>query len=228
MDVQLESSWKKALKKQFELPYFKNIKEALLKEKNQGKIIYPPGSMIFRALDLCPINKVKVVIVGQDPYHGPGQAHGLCFSVPLGIKPPPSLMNIFKELLGDLNIPIPNSGSLEGWASQGVLLLNTSLTVRAHEAGSHFCLGWGRFTDEIIRLTDYIETPVVYMLWGKPAQSKKMLLQSSKSLRLVLEAPHPSPLSAYRGFLGCKHFSKANEWLVKQGVDPIKCENTEG
>jgi uracil-DNA glycosylase len=225
LDVIIEASWKQALKHQFELPYYKKIKASIKEEKDQGKTIFPPESLIFRALELCPLNKVKVVIVGQDPYHGFGQAHGLCFSVPHGIAPPPSLVNIFKELHGDLGVLRPNSGSLEGWARQGVLLLNTSLTVRAHEAGSHFYMGWGQFTDEVIRQTAAKQTPVVYLLWGKPAQSKKALIPQNVPSHLILEAPHPSPLSAHRGFLGCKHFSKTNEWLRQKGVDPIRWDH---
>jgi len=189
--------------------------------KNEYKTtkIYPPGKLIFNAFDHCPAEQTKVVILGQDPYHGPGQAHGLCFSVPEGIEQPPSLQNIFKEINNDLGKPVPTSGNLERWAEQGVLLLNATLTVRAHQAGSHQGKGWEQFTDAVIQAVNAQERPIVYMLWGRPAQSKIPMLTNPK--HLVLKAPHPSPLSAYRGFFGCKHFSKANSFLEEHGIAPI-------
>ena len=203
---------------EFSKDYFIRLTDFVRKEYHETTV-YPPGKLIFNAFNLCPFDKVKVVIIGQDPYHGPGQAHGLCFSVNDGIQPPPSLVNIFKEISSDLGKPIPPSGNLTRWAEQGVLLLNATLTVRAHQAGSHQRRGWEEFTDAAISAVNRLDRPVVYMLWGRPAQSKKYMLNNPK--HLILEAPHPSPLSAFRGFFGCRHFSKANAFLEQNGVSPI-------
>lgn len=219
MDVKIEPGWKELLKEEFNKPYFKQIALHLKTEKSQGKIIYPPGSQIFNAFDTTPIDKVKVVILGQDPYHGPRQAHGLCFSVQDGVPPPPSLVNIFKELQEDIGIRIPNHGNLTAWARQGVFLLNASLTVRAAEPMSHAKIGWASFTDTVIKKISDEKDHVVFMLWGKFAQDKRVLVDATK--HLVLRAPHPSPLSAHNGFFGCKHFSKANQYLISKGMDPI-------
>ena len=219
MVVQLESSWLSLLKDQFDAPYFKKIKQTLLEEKELGPI-YPPSSRIFAALDFCPVSKTKVVIIGQDRYHNPGQAHGLSFSVPTGVKPPPSLVNIFKELNDDLSIAIPQNGNLEKWTKQGVLLLNASLTVRAHQAGSHSKIGWQQFTNTIIERLSAQKENLVFLLWGSHAVQKKSLITANRG-HLILEAPHPSPLSAYRGFLGCKHFSRTNTYLGSKGLSEI-------
>ena len=219
MDVKIEASWKEVLKSEFNKPYFQQIVLHLKTERSQGKTIYPPGGLIFNAFDKTPVAKVKVVILGQDPYHGPGQAHGLCFSVPAGIPPPPSLINIFKELHEDTGMPIPQTGNLEHWAEQGVFLLNASLTVRAGEAMSHAKIGWAEFTDNVIRKVSETRKNIVFLLWGKFAQEKRVLIDESK--HLILKAAHPSPLSAYAGFFGCKHFSRANEYLTKKGIDPV-------
>ena len=207
------------LKNEFSKPYFEQIALHIKTEKSQGKIIYPPGSLLFNAFDTTPFDKVKVVILGQDPYHGPGQAHGLCFSVQNGVAPPPSLVNIFKELQQDIGIEIPNHGNLTHWAQQGVFLLNASLSVRAGEPMSHSKIGWAQFTDHVIKTISDKKKNVVFLLWGKFAQEKKILIDERK--HLILKAAHPSPLSAHAGFLGCKHFSKTNEYLVKNGIDPI-------
>lgn len=219
MTVKIEASWKEALKDEFKQPYFKNIVVHLKTEKEQGKTIYPPGPLIFHAFEATPIDHVKVVILGQDPYHGPRQAEGLSFSVQLGVPPPPSLINIFKELHEDIGMPIPNHGHLEKWAQQGVLLLNASLTVRAGEPMSHSKIGWHHFTDSVIKKVSEERDHVVFMLWGKFAQEKTALIDEKK--HLILKAAHPSPLSAKNGFFGCRHFSKANAWLMKHGIDPI-------
>lgn len=219
MAVKIEESWKVELKDEFKKPYFKQIVEHIKTEKEQGKTIYPPGSLIFHAFDATPIDHVKVVILGQDPYHGPKQAHGLSFSVQNGVPPPPSLVNIFKELHEDVGMPIPSHGNLEKWAQQGVLLLNASLTVRAGEPMSHSKIGWHHFTDSVIRKVSEDKKHVVFMLWGKFAQEKRTLIDEKK--HLILKAAHPSPLSAHNGFFGCHHFSKANAWLMKHGIDPI-------
>ncbi len=219
MDVKIETSWKELLKDEFSKPYFQQIVLHLKTERTQGKTIYPPGPFIFNAFDTTPIDNVKVVILGQDPYHGPGQAHGLCFSVQKGIAPPPSLVNIFKELHDDIGITIPNHGNLTHWAQQGVFLLNASLTVRAGEPMSHAKIGWATFTDTVIKKISEQKEQVVFLLWGKFAQDKKILIDETK--HLVLKAAHPSPLSAHNGFLGCKHFSKANAWLMSKGIDPV-------
>lgn len=217
--VKLDPSWYALLEDQFERPYFRHLKEVLVEEKKKFTI-YPPGSRIFAALDECPVDKVKAVIIGQDPYHGPGQANGLCFSVADGIEPPPSLINIFKELTSDLGIPTPKSGNLENWAKRGVLLLNASLTVRAHKAASHSQIGWQQFTDTLISRLSEKKENLVFLLWGSFAIHKKALVAKGRG-HLILEAPHPSPLSAYRGFFGCKHFSRANAYLKSKGLPEI-------
>lgn len=218
IDPQIEDSWKKILLEEFQSDYFLELKEFLVKERTKYKV-YPPGSQIFNAFQFTPFEKVQVVILGQDPYHGHGQAHGLCFSVPHGIKPPPSLVNIFKELNSDLGVPIPAHGNLEGWARQGVLLLNATLTVRANQAGSHQGKGWETFTDAVIRKLSDTRVGLVYILWGRFAQAKETLIDTKK--HYVLKASHPSPFSAYNGFFGCKHFSKTNEILRRHGLDEI-------
>lgn len=219
MNVKIEPSWKAVLEGEFKKPYFKQIADHLKTEKGQGKTIFPPGSLIFHAFDATPFRQVKVVILGQDPYHGPGQAHGLSFSVQKGVPPPPSLVNIYKELHEDVGIPIPQHGHLEKWARQGVLLLNASLTVRAGEPMSHSKIGWHLFTDTVITTVSAEREHVVFMLWGKFAQEKKALIDGRK--HLVLTSAHPSPLSAKNGFFGNHHFSKANDYLAKHGLDPI-------
>lgn len=219
MDVKIEASWKEILKDEFTQPYFQQIALHIKTEKSQGKTIYPPGSQIFNAFDTTPFDHIKVVILGQDPYHGPGQAHGLCFSVQTGVPPPPSLLNMYKELHDDIGFRIPNHGNLTSWAKQGVFLLNASLTVRAGEPMSHSKIGWAQFTDTVIKKISAQKTSVVFLLWGKFAQEKRVLIDESK--HLVLKAAHPSPLSAHNGFFGCRHFSKANEYLVLKGIDPV-------
>lgn len=219
MEVAIENSWKEELKEEFSKPYFEHIVHFLKAEKQAGKVIYPPGKQIFNAFEFTPFDKVKVVILGQDPYHGPGQAHGLSFSVPDGVKPPPSLVNIFKEQHTDLEIPIPNTGNLEKWAKQGVLLLNASLTVEANTPNSHVQTGWHTFTDEVIKHISADKEGVVFMLWGRFAQNKEVIIDPSK--HLVLKAAHPSPFSVHNGFFGCRHFSKANAWLREKGEKPI-------
>lgn len=214
---QIEESWKAVLQDEFQSAYFQELRQFLIVEK-QEHVVYPPGPLIFNAFNLCPFDKVKVVILGQDPYHGPGQANGLCFSVSNGIKHPPSLVNIFKEMQKDLNIPYPKTGDLTGWASQGVLLINTSLTVRAHTPMSHQGKGWEQFTDAVIRQLSEKREGVVFILWGRHAQNKRVLIDTSK--HYLLEAAHPSPFSA-NGFFGCRHFSKANYLLLQQGKEPI-------
>lgn len=219
MEVKIEPGWKKLLKKEFAQPYFEQMALHIKTEKQQGKIIYPPGAFIFNAFNSTPIDQVKVVILGQDPYHGAGQAHGLCFSVQTGVPPPPSLINIFKELNEDLGVAIPSHGNLSAWATQGVFLLNASLTVRAGEPMSHSKIGWAQFTDNVIKKISTEKTNVVFLLWGKFAQEKKVLIDESK--HCILKAAHPSPLSAHAGFFGCRHFSKTNEYLVSKGIDPV-------
>ena len=219
----IEESWKRELADQFAAPYFEELKRFLIAEKQQFPV-YPPGPLIFNAFDLTPFNKVKVVILGQDPYHEPGQAHGLCFSVMSGTKFPPSLMNIFQELQSDLGVPVPPTGNLEGWARQGVLLLNATLTVRAHQAGSHQRHGWETFTDAAISRLSEKRSGIVFLLWGSYAQAKAQLIDATK--HHILTAPHPSPLSAYRGFFGCRHFSQTNQILVQNGQEPIHWERT--
>lgn len=219
MDIKIEKSWKEALKQEFGTDYFQQIPAHIKTEKSQGKVIYPPGSLIFNAFNTTALEKVKVVILGQDPYHGQGQAHGLCFSVQNGVPPPPSLLNIFKELQDDIGITIPDHGNLTKWAEQGVFLLNASLTVRAGEPMSHSKIGWATFTDAVIKTISSKKKNVVFLLWGKFAQEKRVLIDESK--HCILRSVHPSPLSAYGGFFGCKHFSKTNEYLVSNGIDPI-------
>ncbi len=218
VNPQIDESWKEVLKDEFEKPYFPLLKKFLLEEK-QRHVIYPQGPQIFSAFNLTPFEKVSVVLLGQDPYHGPGQAHGLCFSVPRGIAPPPSLINIFKELKSDLGIPFPGHGNLTGWARQGVLLLNATLTVRANQAGSHQKKGWETFTDKVIETLSMKRKKLVFLLWGNYAQQKSALIDSGK--HLILKSVHPSPLAASRGFFGCRHFSRTNEYLEKNGKEPI-------
>lgn len=219
MDVKIEASWKAVLKNEFTKPYFLQVVTHLKTERATGAVIYPPGQLIFNAFTTTPFHKVKVVILGQDPYHGAGQAHGLSFSVPDGVKPPPSLVNMYKELQKDIGMPIPNSGNLSKWAEQGVLLLNAVLTVRANEPASHAKIGWMDFTDAVIRKISDEKKGVVFLLWGRFAQDKQVLIDETK--HYVLKAAHPSPFSADKGFFGCKHFSRANELLMKQGLSPI-------
>ena len=218
MDVRIEPSWKKVLQSEFDEPYFVELTDFVRSEYASRKI-FPPAKLIFNAFDQCPFDKVKVVILGQDPDHDDGQAHGLCFSVNDGVQYPPSLQNIFKEIHDDLGVAVPQSGNLERWAQQGVLLLNATLTVRAHQAGSHQNKGWERFTDAVIRKIAEERQHVVFMLWGSYAQRKGAFIDTSR--HLVLKAVHPSPLSAYRGFFGCKHFSQANNYLISNGLTPI-------
>lgn len=218
MEVKIEESWKLKLQDEFAKPYFQQLTSFVKQEYQQGTV-YPPGKQIFNAFEQTPFDTVKVVILGQDPYHGPGQAHGLCFSVNEGVPLPPSLVNIFKEIHDDLGAEIPPHGNLERWARQGVLLLNATLTVRAHQAGSHQQKGWEEFTDAAIRSLEAAHEHLVFMLWGSYAQKKGQFINQQK--HLVLNAPHPSPLSAYRGFLGCKHFSQANQYLEKNGKKAI-------
>jgi len=229
--IKLHDSWKNPLAGEFSSDYMARLRDFLVHEKAAGKQVFPKGSEYFRALDLTPLDKVRVVILGQDPYHGPGQAHGLCFSVQPGVRPPPSLDNIYKELESDIGMARPSHGFLEHWAKQGVLLLNSVLTVQMSEAASHRGKGWEQFTDAIVQLIAAKSEPVVFLLWGSYAQKKAAFVQSTEqSLRrtgsgsgkhLVLKAVHPSPLSAYNGFFGCKHFSKANAFLEAQGMEPI-------
>lgn len=218
MAANLNNDWQDIIGDEFDKPYYQELR-AFLKIEYGTQTIYPDKHDIFNAFRLTPYSEIKVVLIGQDPYHGPGQAHGLSFSVKPGIPAPPSLINIFKEMHDDLGIPIPNHGFLESWARQGVLLLNTVLTVRAGEAHSHRMKGWETFTDEVIRAINLKNEPVVFWLWGKPAQEKEKLI--TNPLHLILKAPHPSPLSVYRGFYGCKPFSKTNEFLIKIGKAPI-------
>jgi uracil-DNA glycosylase len=218
MKVCIEQSWKEVLQSEFDKPYFSAISSRLHSEINAGNTIYPPGKQIFNAFELTPFNKVKVVILGQDPYHGPGQAEGLSFSVPQGIKPPPSLLNIYKELSSDLGVPINKDGSLIAWAKQGVFLLNAILTVRASEATSHSDIGWQTFTDAVIKALNDGRDGIIFLLWGNYARSKKALIDCNR--HYVLEAAHPSPL-ARGAFFGCKHFSKTNEILISNGQEPI-------
>jgi len=219
MDVTIAASWKQELKGEFEQPYFAQIASYLKEEKKVGKLIYPPGKLLFNAFDKTPFHEVKVVILGQDPYHGAGQAHGLSFSVPDKVPPPPSLVNIFKELRDDLDIPIAPSGNLEKWAGQGVLLLNASLSVAANSPNSHSGIGWQVFTDAVIRHISLHREHVVFLLWGKFAQNKEVLIDPAK--HYILKAAHPSPFSAHSGFFGCRHFSKTNHWLREKGENPI-------
>ncbi len=218
MDVRIEESWKKRLEGEFHKEYFTKLAE-FVKEEYRTKTIYPPGSLIFNAFNLCPFERVKAVIIGQDPYHGPGQAHGLCFSVREGVGYPPSLVNIFREIETDLGIPVTHSGNLERWAGRGVLLLNATLTVRAHQAGSHQRKGWEEFTDRVISNLNNEKQHLVFFLWGAYAQKKGESIDRSK--HLVLESVHPSPLSASRGFFGNRHFSRCNEYLEQHGIEAV-------
>ena len=218
----LGNDWDKKIGCEFEKPYYLALRE-FLKEEYRQKVIYPSMYDIFNALKATPYHKVKAVILGQDPYHGQGQAHGLCFSVQKGVQPPPSLQNIFKELQSDIGMPIPKGGYLQPWAEEGVLLLNTTLTVRGGQPLSHKGQGWETFTDAVINALNQKEEPIVFLLWGSPARAKKALLNNPR--HLILEAPHPSPLSAYHGFFGCKHFSKCNRFLAQHGIAPIRWES---
>jgi uracil-DNA glycosylase len=219
-EVEIHSSWKNYLENEFKLPYMRELKNFLGKEEKQGKIIYPNSKVIFSALNETPFDTVKVIILGQDPYHGVGQAHGMAFSVNQGVALPPSLKNIYKEISSDLGGEIPESGFLQRWAKQGVLLLNTVLTVEHGKAGSHRGQGWERLTDKIIQSLNDNKEDLVFLLWGAPAQKKAQMIDSRK--HLILTAPHPSPLSSYRGFFGCKHFSKTNKFLRSKGIASIR------
>ena len=214
----ITNEWLAPLSPEFKEPYYARLYKTL-KEEYSTRRIYPPAEDLFRAFDLTPLSQVKAVILGQDPYHGYGQAMGLCFSVRPGVEVPPSLVNIYQELHDDCGCYIPNNGCLTKWARQGVLLLNTVLTVRAHQANSHRGIGWEEFTDAAIRVLNQQDRPIVFLLWGRPAQMKKEMLNNPR--HLILEAPHPSPLSAFRGFFGCRHFSRTNAFLEKNGVEPI-------
>lgn len=218
-DVRIAEDWKEVLREEFSKPYFDELVDFVKQEYASG-VVYPAGQNIFRAFDKCPFDKLKVVIIGQDPYHGPGQANGLCFSVARGVQFPPSLQNIFKEVQSDIGTPVPESGELDRWAEQGVLLLNAVLTVRAHQAASHAGRGWEKFTDAVVRAIAERKQQVVYMLWGSYAQKKGAIADPQSNL--ILKAVHPSPLSAYRGFFGCKHFSEANKYLESVGKSPIE------
>ena len=219
MQVKIEKSWQEVLQVEFDKPYFESL-VSFVKQEYASNTIFPPAGQIFNAFNTCPFNNVKVVILGQDPYHGPGQAHGLCFSVSDGIQFPPSLQNIFKEITSDLGIPAPKTGNLTRWAEQGVLLLNATLTVRASQAGSHQGKVWEEFTDAVIKTISEKAENVVFILWGSYAIKKKSLINASK--HCILTAPHPSPLSSYRGFFGCKHFSQTNNYLTSKGKQPIE------
>ncbi len=218
MDVKISSDWKELLQEEFSKPYFEEL-VGFVKSEYAATQVFPSGRNIFRAFDKCPFEKLKVVIIGQDPYHGVGQANGLCFSVNDGVQFPPSLQNIFKEIHDDLGVEIPSSGNLDRWAEQGVLLLNAVLTVRAHQAASHSGRGWEQFTDAVVKTIAERKDGVVYMLWGNYAQRKGQIADPKRNL--ILKSVHPSPLSVYRGFFGCKHFSKANDYLIQQGKEPI-------
>ena len=221
MKVQIEESWRERLQGEFDKPYFEQL-TAFVRQEYMQRVVYPPAKLIFNAFNLCPFHRVKVVLIGQDPYHGPGQAQGLCFSVNEGVKFPPSLVNIFKELESDLGVPAPRSGSLVHWARQGVFLLNATLTVREHEAGSHQNRGWEEFTDAVIRCLATEREHLVFILWGSYAQRKGAFIDRSR--HLVITSPHPSPLSAYHGFFGTKPFSRTNDYLVANGQEPIQWE----
>ena len=214
----ISNDWLQPLQKEFKKPYYRKLYDTVRREYSTYQV-FPPADDIFNAFHLTPLSEVKVVILGQDPYHNVNQAHGLCFSVQPTVEIPPSLENIYKELHDDLGCKIPNNGYLVKWAKQGVLLLNTVLTVRAHQANSHQNIGWEQFTDAVIEILDQQDRPMVFLLWGKPAQRKKTMLHNPN--HLILEAPHPSPLSAYRGFFGCRHFSKTNQFLEQHGLTPI-------
>jgi uracil-DNA glycosylase len=218
-NIQIDDSWKIALADEFDKPYFKELRHFLATEKQSGKTIYPPGSLIFNAFNSTPFDKVKVVILGQDPYHGDGQAHGLCFSAQYGVKPPPSLVNIYKELKSDVGFEIPAHGNLQKWTEQGVFLLNAMLTVEANQPASHQKKGWEEFTNAVIQKLSKERSGLIFMLWGNFAQQKAVLIDETK--HTILKAAHPSPFSAYNGFFGCKHFSKTNEILKAKGEEEI-------
>ena len=218
MDVRIAEDWKEILREEFSKPYFEEL-VSFVKQEYASGVVFPAGRNIFRAFDKCPFEKLKVVIIGQDPYHGDGQANGLCFSVNEGVPFPPSLKNIFKEVSDDIGVPVPRSGELDRWAEQGVLMLNAVLTVRAHNAASHAGRGWEKFTDAVVKAIAERKQGVVYMLWGSYAQRKGAIADPKQNL--ILHAVHPSPLSAYRGFFGCKHFSQANNYLISIGKEPI-------
>lgn len=218
-EIRLDPSWKSRLESEFSLQYMVALRQFLVERKRSGAVIYPPGDLIFNALNSTPFETVKVVILGQDPYHGPGQAHGLCFSVQDGVTPPPSLVNIYKELEADLGISRPVNGNLQHWAQQGVLLLNAVLTVERGSAGAHQGKGWEQFTDRVVSELNGSRDGLVFMLWGSYAMKKGAVIDRDR--HLVLTAPHPSPLSAHRGFFGCRHFSKANSWLEQHGGPPV-------
>lgn len=219
-EIKLEQSWKNRMQDEFGQPYMAGLRQFLLDRKRSGAVIYPPGRLIFNALDSTPFEQVKVVILGQDPYHGPGQAHGLCFSVPEGVVPPPSLVNIYKEIESDLGLSPPAGGNLQSWADQGVLLLNAVLTVERGRASAHQGKGWERFTDRVVAELNTGRQKLVFLLWGSYAMKKGAIIDRDR--HFVLTAPHPSPLSAHRGFFGCRHFSKANAWLERQGLAPVR------
>ena len=218
--IQLHESWKQQLESEFSQPYMVSLRQFLLQRKAAGAVIYPPGPQIFNAMNTTPFDQVKVVMLGQDPYHGPGQAHGLCFSVPDGVPAPPSLVNIYKEIQADVGGGAPSNGNLEHWAAQGVLLLNSVLTVERGQAGAHQGKGWETFTDRVVQALNEQRDGLVFMLWGSYAKKKGAAIDRKR--HLVLTAPHPSPLSAHRGFLGCRHFSRANQWLQQQGQTPVQ------
>ena len=218
-NIQIDDSWKIALADEFDKPYFKELRHFLATEKQSGKTIYPPGSLIFNAFNSTPFDKVKVVILGQDPYHGDGQAHGLCFSVQYGVKPPPSLVNIYKELKSDVGFEIPAHGNLQKWTEQGVFLLNAMLTVEANQPASHQKKGWEEFTNAVIQKLSKERSGLIFMLWGNFAQQKAVLIDETK--HTILKAAHPSPFSAYNGFFGCGHFKTANEFLEKNGISAV-------
>lgn len=218
INMNINEEWKEALLSEFEEPYFIELWEHV-SDEYRTKEVFPPAEDVFNAFNYTPLSKVKCVIIGQDPYHNVGQAHGLCFSVKPEVAIPPSLVNIYKELHDDIGFDIPDNGYLEKWANQGILMLNTVLTVRAHEANSHKGMGWEKFTDAVIKVLNEQDRPIVYLLWGAPAQKKAAKVDNPK--HLLLKAPHPSPLSSYRGFFGCKHFSKTNEFLMEKGIEPI-------
>lgn len=218
-EIRLEASWKRRLAEEFAQPYMQQLRAFLVERQRQGAVVYPPGPLIFNALDSCPFERVRVVILGQDPYHGPGQAHGLCFSVRHGVPTPPSLVNIFREIEDDLGLAPPDHGNLQAWAGHGVLLLNAVLTVERGQAGAHQGKGWERFTDRVVQLLNDERDGLVFMLWGSYAMKKGASIDRKR--HLVLTAPHPSPLSAHRGFFGCRHFSRANAWLEARGAEPM-------
>lgn len=218
-NIQINDSWKAVLADEFNKPYFSELRQFLQNEKNAEKTIYPPGSLIFNAFNSTPFDKVRVVILGQDPYHGAGQAHGLCFSVQYGVKPPPSLVNIYKELKSDVGFEIPNHGNLQKWTTQGIFLLNAILTVEANQPASHQKSGWQEFTNAVIEKLSKEKEGLIFLLWGSFAQQKAVLIDESK--HTILKAPHPSPFSAHTGFFGCKHFSKTNEILKSKGEEVI-------